>query len=266
VIRSRSSILRTAAAAMSVRLIVMQIALAALVFALVVLWLRLPDSSAVSVIATVLLGLIVLALASGGEMFLLLLLCARPRTISRVFKGALLIVAAFAVWLLWSWLITSLESGNGTLAGYLNSRVPASLRNFFSYAHIYRWLDWAGTIFQWIGAGTLAVVVYSLAASLRPRSAIRYALFSARYWVVLVVGGIMASELTGVLMHWTPGDALSLEMFSLIVRLAIVAVADTVIALFVLAVIAVCVQQSDALYETPAGGPDSSQPLTVEAP
>jgi hypothetical protein len=67
-------------------------------------------------------------------------------------------------------------------------------------------------------------------------------------------------------MNWTPGHSLGVEMFSLITRLIFVTIVDAAIALFVLAVIAACIRRSESSYETPPGGPDASQPLTVATP
>jgi len=41
---------------------------------------------------------------------------------------------------------------------------------------------------------------------------------------------------------------------------------DAVLVCLVLAILAACVRQSDALYATPAGTPDESQPRTVDNP
>jgi hypothetical protein len=264
--RPGSSIVRSAIAAMTVRLFLAQVGLAAAVFALTIVWLRLPDSSAFSVVATIVVGLLLLALASGGEIAIMLRLCNRPLTLGRILRGAIALLVCVVLWLLWSWIITSFESKGELLAGYLNSRFPASLRNTFSYAHLYQGMEWIASLLRWIGAGVLAAVVYSAAASTRPRSAARRILMSATYWAALVAGCLVASTLSSRLMDWTPGHSLSFEMLSLIFRLGLVTVVDTVIVLFVLAVISACIQRDDLPYETPGGGPESNQPLTAPVP
>jgi hypothetical protein len=264
--RPRSLTLRSALDLVRVRIVAMQIALAAVVFALAVVWLRLPDSSALDVIATVLLGLLLLAIASCGELAIMLRLCGRPAQRAAMLKGAPLVLAGVALWFAWAALIGHFQASDSLLAGYLNSRFPASLRNVFSYSHVTMSLEWTASAIKWIGTGVLAVVVYSAAASTHPASAIRCALRSATYWIALVVCGLAAPLLTGLLMNWTPGHGLRIETVSLILRLSTATVLDAVIAVFVLAVLAACMVQSDSTYATPAGGPDASQPRTTETP
>jgi hypothetical protein len=265
-IRPGFSTARNAFATMSLRLLLAQMGLAALVFALTVVWLRLSDSSALSMISTVLIGLVLLALASGGEVALMLRICARPLTPARLLKGAVAFLACVALWLLWSGLITTLESRESLLAGYLNSRFPASLRNIFSYAHLHQAMECIASLLRWIGAGILTAAAYSVAASERPRNAAGRVLRSVTYWVALMAGCFIASTFTERLMDWTPGHSLGVEMFSLLFRLVLVTVLDAVIVLFVLAVIAACIEHSDSLYKTPEGGPDDSHPLTAPTP
>jgi dipeptide/tripeptide permease len=264
--RSQPSVLRSAFATISVRLVAVQVALAAFIFMLTVVWLRLPDSNALSVLATIFIGLVLLTLASGGEVALMLWLCNRPRTPGRVLKGALFLLLGIAVWLAWSSLIDLLQSKDDLLSGYLNSRFPASLRNTFSYTHIDQGLEWTYSTLRWIGTGILAAAVYSASASPLPGRSTRRTLLSATYWLVLIAGSIVASILTDTLTQWTPGHGITVELLSLIVRMSLVVVGDAVIALFILAVIATCIQQSDSAYETPAGTPEDNQPLTAEAP
>jgi hypothetical protein len=266
VIRSRLSIVRSAFAAISVRLVVLQSALAILVFLIAVFWLRLSDANVFSIAATILIGLLLLALASGGEMALMLWLCNRPRTRATILKGAVILLVGVALWFAWDALADIFRPKYGLLAGYLNSRFPASLRHMFSYSHIYDVFDWIERILRWIGAGAIAVVVYSVAASVQPARAVRRTLLSPTYWIVLVFGALAASKITDLLTNWTPGHGLSIEMLSLILRLSIVLLLDAWITLFILAVTAACIQQVDTSYKTPEGGPDVNQPFTAEAP
>jgi hypothetical protein len=47
---------------------------------------------------------------------------------------------------------------------------------------------------------------------------------------------------------------------------AIAAVFDLLIVCWLLGILAVCVRRADPIYATPEGGPDESQPRTVETP
>ena len=103
------SVLRNAFSLLSIRLVLQQIGLAILVFALYALWLRIPDASAINVIGTVLLALIVLAVAGGGESALILRLADRPRTPARPLRGTLFLLAGVALWFAWSTLLDHLH-------------------------------------------------------------------------------------------------------------------------------------------------------------
>lgn len=264
--RTPSMILRNALAAMSVRLVAMQLALALLVFSLAVVWLRLPDSSALSVLATILLGLLLVAFATSGEVVIMVRLCGRAVTSGRLLKGGIFLLAGVALWFAWAALIGHFQEKDMALAGYLSSRLPESWRNIFSYWHIYQGLEWMSSAMVRMGAGVLAVFAYSATVSTHPASAIRCALRSTTYWVALLVGSFLAPFLTGLLMQWTPGHDLGIEMVSLILRLGAVTILDSLIVVFLLAVLAACILYSDSTYVTPAGGPERSQPRTDEIP
>jgi hypothetical protein len=262
----RSSILRSALASMSIRLVAMQLGLAVLVFALAVVWLRLPDASAVDLIGTVLLGLLVLALTGGCEAALVLRLCGRPLSRDRLLKGALLVVLAITLWLGWSAVIDHLSANDMMRAGYLNSRFPAHWRNTFSYLHLYRWLEGLWSTLAWLAACVLALFVVALTASAKPLRTALCALGSATFWLVLLLVGVGTPLLTSSLLGWTPGHGLRREAISVLLRLIAAAVADATFAMLLLAVLAACVQRADAVYATPVGTPEDNQPLTDEVP
>ncbi|WP_263359720.1 hypothetical protein [Acidicapsa ligni] len=261
-----TSPLRGALALLNVRFILQQIILALLVFGLSVLWLRIPDASAIDVIGSVLLALIVLAVAGIGESSLILRLSGQHHTLSKLLRGALLLFIGAALWLGWSVLLQHLHGDDYLRAGYLNSRFPHSLRNLFSFEHILLCFGWLWATLRWIMAGIIAVFVFTLTASIRPLRAIVRALSSLSYWSVLILGTASAIVITGLLLEWTPGQGLTIEMLSLVLRLSVAMILDATIACFLLAILAVCERQTDALYLTPAGTPDESHPRTEETP
>jgi hypothetical protein len=258
---------------MSVRLVLQQIGLALLVFLLYVLWLRVPDASALDVTGSALLALLAVAVAGVGESALLLRLAGRARTPERLLRGALLLLVGAVLWFGWSALLDHLrgsyDSNDVLWAGYLNSRFPHQLRNAFSYAHILLWLRWMWTILGWIGTGVIAIFVFAGTASARPLRAAGCALRSVTYWAALLAGTTAATAITGALVNWTPGHGLRVEMLSLVLRLAAAALVDAAVVCLLLAILAACVRRSDeagAPYSTPAGTPDLSQPRTVDNP
>jgi hypothetical protein len=251
---------------MSVRLMLEQIGLGLMVFALYTLWLRVPDASVLDVVGSLCLALIVIWVAGAGESALMLRLADRARTRGRLVRGALLISFGVVLWFGWSTLLDHMHGDDALRAGYLNSRFPHQLRHVFSFEHILLWLGWMLTGLEWIGAGVIAIFVFAAVASERPLRAIACAISSVTYWIVLVLGILGATVLTGLLVQWTPGHGLRVEMVSLLGRLGAAVLVDAAVVCLLLAILGACVRRSDALYSTPAGTPDESQPRTVEEP
>jgi len=267
------SVLRNALSVLSIRLVLKQIGLALLVFALYALWLRIPDASAIDVIGTSLLALIILAIAGGGESALFLHLTDRSRTPARLARGTLLLLTGALLWLGWLTLLSHLRGdynqSDNTLAGYLNSRFPHSLRYFFTYEHILRWIVWMWDLLGWIVAGVITAFVFALTTSARPLRAVAMLLRSVGYWAIVVLVSMGSNLLTGWLTQWTPGHGLRVEMVSLVLRLSAVLLVDAAAVCLLLATLAVFVRRNDApgiLYSTPAGTPDDSHPRTVDTP
>jgi hypothetical protein len=267
------SAIRAALALLSVRLVLQQIGLALVVFALSFAWLRIPDASALDVAASALLALLVLAIAGAGESTLILHLADHPRTLARLLRGTLLLLAAAVLWFGWSTLLGHLRGdynqNDNTLAGYLNSRFPQALRYFFTYDHILRWIGWAWNLLGWIVAGVIAAFVFAWTASLRPMRAVAMLLRSVGYWCVVVLVSVGTTLLTTSLMQWTPGHGLRVEMLSLLLRLGVTVVADAAALCLLLATLAACVRRADvnaAPYNASAGTPDESQPRTADNP
>jgi hypothetical protein len=267
---TRTSVLRSALPLVSARLVATQIGLAVLVFALSVLWLRVPDASLVDVVGTVLLGIFVLALAGGGEASLMLRLCGRPLTPWRLLRGGVLVLLGVGLWLGWSLLIGHLSANDWEWAGYLNSRAPHQWRNVFSYFHIHSFFEVAWSTLRWLGAGVLGALVFAATAAARPLRALRTIFRSLSYWLCLLAGVIATVQVTGFVMSWTPGHGLAVETFSLVLRLAGVVIFDALVVCLLLSVLAACVLRSDSFetggYETPAGTPEDSQPRTEPTP
>jgi hypothetical protein len=260
------SVPRRAAALMSIRLVLEQIGLALLAFLLYVMWLRMPDASVLEVIGSALLALIVLAVAGAGQSVLILRLADRPRTPSRLLRGALLLFAGVALWFAWSALLDRMSAADNLRAGYWNSRFPHQLRNFFSYEHILLWLGWMWTTLAWIGAGIIALVVFAASASAKPLRSIAVAARSVTFWAAVALCAVAATVGTSSLLDWTPGHGLRVELISLSLRLSLATLIDATLACFLLATLAACVQRADALYATPAGTPLESQPRTADNP
>jgi hypothetical protein len=260
------SVLRDAIGLLSVRLVLQQLGLALLVSLFSMAWLRIPDSSIFNVAGTVVLTLLIVALAGEGESWLVLRLSGKPTTLSRFVRGSVLLFAGIALWLAWCSVVAHLQANEGLWAGYLNSRFPHNLRNFFSYAHIVLWLDWLCTALIWLAAGKLVALFAILTASAHPLRTILYAWRRLTCWLAFLFVPLIAVFLSRAIMNWTPGKGLRIELLSLALRFSFTVLVDALAACFLLAVASACVRQSDALYETPEGTPDDSQPRTAESP
>jgi hypothetical protein len=258
--------LRSDFSLLSPRIVLQQIGLGLIVFLLSVAWLRIPDASILDVIGTILLALIILTVAGGGESWLILHLSGTIITPKRLLRGTLLVLAGVALWFLWTAFIDHLQTNDSLRAGYYNSRFPASMRNVFSYEHIYQWLEWMWTTLEWIGAGIIALFVFAATASIKPLRAMLCALRSITYWIVVVLGSIAAIIITNALVDWLPGHNLRVELVSLILRLSLATLVDATIICLMLAVLAACVREADTFYITPAGTPDTSHPRIADIP
>lgn len=257
---------RDALSLLSVRLVLAQLGLVAGAFLFFLLWLRLPDASTLEVAASGLLALLIVAAAGLGESRLILGLAGRSLTWGRLIRGALLLLVGVAIWFAWSAWLSHLSSHDALRAGYLNSKAPHQLRHLLTFEYILLWLGWMWSAIRWLGGGLLAAIIVPLVAGTRPLQAALIAVRSLSFWLTLFVGTLVATLSTGALMAWIPLHGLWPEMFSLGLRLIVATLFDGIIACWLLATLAVCVRRADAGYATPEGGPDESQPRTVETP
>jgi hypothetical protein len=259
---NRTSIFRSALGLLTMRGIAMQIGLGLLVFVLSVAWLRVPDASALEVVGSGLLGLIVLALAGGGQAVLLLRMCDRPRTRTRIAIGGVAILFGIALWLAWNALLYHVAEHDTLWAGYLNSRFPHGLRNLFSYPHIIELFTLLGKGLKWVGDGIILAIVVSLVASAHPARAFGGSLRSFAYWIVLVVDLFVLENATAWLANWTPGHGIAVESASLVARMIVLVLLDGLLVSLLFAVAAASVRR----YDTPVGTPEDNQPRTVANP
>ena len=257
---------RDALALLSVRLVLAQLGLVTGLFLFFVLWLRLPDASILEVAGSGLLALLIVAAAGLGESRLILGLAGRPLTLGRFVRGTLLLFLGVALWFAWSAWLVHVSTNDPMRAGYLNSKAPHQLRHLITFEHILLWLGWMWSAIKWLGAGLLASIIVPLVAGGHPIRAALVAVRSRSFWLTLFVGTIVATLITGALMAWMPLHGLWAEMFSLVLRLTVAVLFDGIIACWLLATLAVCVRRADAGDATLEGGPDDSQPRTVETP
>lgn len=261
----RASLFREALRLLRPLHVLAQIGLAIMVFLLSVLWLRLSDASALWLIITVLLGLVIFFIAGAGEAALLLSLARESRSTSKLLRGALLILALIALWFGWT-ILLSHHGDDNLRAGFINSKLPARLRYFFNYEHLLLFQRWFWDAIAWIGTGILAALLLPLILDSNPLRTASCALRSVSFWITLVLGALVASFLSGELLQWTPGNGLFVEAGSLVVRVALVALIDAFVVCLFLAIVAACFRRAQAQLVTPAGTPVESHPRTAFNP
>jgi hypothetical protein len=226
-----TAILRRARSLLRLRLLLQQLGLAAVVSILFVLWLHVPDSSVIEEALSLLMALVIAFVALGGESFLLLQTCPLSYTDGRkrIQIGALALLAAALLWFAWSALLEHWSASDSLLAGYLNSRVAAHYRNFFSYNHLYNWLEDAWLVLRWLATGLLLAATLALLLALRRGRAALRLMLSFTYWIVFALAAVVGSYLTHALLQWTPGHGLPVESISLVLRLGTVILVDLIL-------------------------------------
>ncbi len=240
-----------------------QIGLGAVLFVLLAGWLQIPDANAFEIAVSVLLALLMIVVAGAGESAIALRLLKRQLSAQRLLIGAGIIFAAAVLWYVFALGVDHLAAGDGLRAGYLNSKSPAGLRNIFSYEHIILWFGWFWVLLRWIVAGLLTAAVFTLVVCQKPLPCFRSVLRSAWYWVAVFLLALVAAVVTGALLQWTPGHGISIELFSVLLRLiAVIVVNAAAIALLLQAMAhAVLQAQLDGTAD-----PAISQPRTAGIP
>jgi hypothetical protein len=261
---SRLSLARRAFSLVRAPLLLRQLCLAAIVFVLSLLWLKIPDATILNLVSTALLGAAILATAGVGEAWIMLTLAQRPTTRKSLAKGAVIVLVTSVLCIGWSMLPGHLQDGDQIRAGYLNSRLPHSLRTLFSYEHILIAFHWMEHVLEWLGIGAIVTFAFALLAAPQPLRSTRQTLRSLTFWVLFLAASLGFLLITASLTEWTPGHGLRVELLSVALRLTTAILIDTCIVCYVLALLTVAVQKST--YATPAGAPVASQPRTDDMP
>lgn len=247
----------------TLEVILQQIALAALLTLLLVGWLHVPDANTFEVLASGIIALLTVGVAGAGESLIALRLTRRAVNVRHLLRGTGVLFVAALLWVLLSAAVYHLAVDNGLRAGYLNSRLPASLRNIFSFEHLVLWLGWLEDALLWIAAGLLAAGAFALITCSAPLGGLLAIFRSARYWLSLLLLALIGSALTGKLLYWTPGHGLGVEMLSLALRLLTVIILNAATVALLLRSMTWAVLPAQSLG---TGAPATSQPRTAENP
>ena len=198
-----------------------QVALAAVLFVLLLAWLHIPDANAFEVLASVVIAVLIAAVGGAGESATALRLVLRPVTLRRLLAGAGVVVVAALLWFAVAGGLDHLNAKTPLWAGYFNSRFPASLRNVFSYGHLVLWFTWAYNALRWIVGGLLAAAAFAVVTCDAPLRGLASILRSARFWLSLLLLALIGSVGIDALLSWTPGHGLMVEAASLALRMVL---------------------------------------------
>jgi len=240
-----------------------QIALAALLSLLLAGWLHIPDANAFEIASSVVLALLIVILAGAGESLIAFRLVKQSATTRRLLLGTGIFFAAALLWYAISHGIDRLSIKEGDWAGYLNSRFPASLRNLFSFEHLYLLLSWIINALRWLAGGLLSAAAFASLVCAKPLRKLLSIFRSLHYWLSLLLLAIVGSVVTDRLLSWTPGHGLRIEMLSLILRITTVIVLNAISIALLLQALAAAILP---LHSAGTDAPETIQPRTAEDP
>jgi len=189
-----------------------------------VAWTRLPDSYAWQVGLTLLVPLVLLAVALFLEAGTMRRLLHDEHRRVPLWLGVLtLLVWAAIVWAAWA-LLDWCNDQIPEWAGYLNSRTSAHLRaTLFTYDHIQSWLTFLVWVFRWI-ALPAKVIPWAMSSTqsgwrLPWRRIIRL-LFNWRWWLAVIIAALVAVEWPSHFFNGEPHGTVTHQVWSVVLKLA----------------------------------------------
>jgi len=187
-------------------------------------WTRLPDRYAWQVGLSLLVPLILLALALLLQAGTMRKLLDQEQGRAPLALGVLtLVVWAALVWLAWC-ALNCCDDQIPTWAGYLNSRASAHARaSLFTYDHIQHWLTLLEWILRWIVIPA-KVIPYATASAQwgwrLPWRSIFHTLLNWRWWLAVVIASLIGVALTGHFFSGLPHGTVSHQVWAVIFKLA----------------------------------------------
>lgn len=187
-------------------------------------WTRLPDKYAWQVILSLLLPLVLVALAQLLQAGTMRQLLNQEQRRVRFFLGALsLLVWAAIVWAAWV-ILNWCDDQIPIWAGYLNSRTSARTRaTILTYEHIQLWLAGLVWIFRWIilPAKVIPHAVASAQWGWRlPWSKLIRLMLNWRWWLAVVGAALLAVEWPSHFFTGEPAGTVSHQVWAVILKLA----------------------------------------------
>jgi hypothetical protein len=184
-------------------------------------WLQIPDSHSWQFALSMISGLFIVLAFLWLHAATFRRMCAVTAPVPLPVQ--VLVLAIFVtLWMALSRPITAGRDVEALLAGYANSKLSPHLRSFFSFARLVQWQDHLYDVAQFVFAGFLLPPAMEIVASRVRSVSFKRAVRVYRhwtYWVVVLICGFGATQLTASLFGWTPGKGILGESFSVVARL-----------------------------------------------
>lgn len=212
-----------------------------------VLWLQIPDSHVWQFLfaVTSACGLIALFLWFYCRVFER---AVKPEREGQWWLRWALLIVAIVLWRLLQMPIDKLMDHRELYAGYWTSRIPHSLRWLRTYEHLVLLQGWIYFSLRLVLTGLLLPIVIVAGAKGVGGSGRQIASVWSRwwYWAGALACGWITFAVSGKVLDWSPGEGLSTELVSLLLRLGFVFTLDIVLAYFVVQLVVVGLQRSGA--------------------
>ena len=209
-------------------------------------WLQIPDSHTWQFLLSMLFGALIVV----GFLWLhAVTFRGVRRTRSAVALPVQVLVLAVCL-TLWGVLSRSIGAGRDAealFAGYANSQLSPHLRSFFTFARLVHWQDHLydgaqllfAALFLPIAMEAVSFGVHIITFKRAARVYLRWS-----YWIVAVVSGIAAMQVTAALVGWTPGKGIVLESLSVLARVGAAYTFDIVLWCLVVALTAFYLEEA----------------------
>lgn len=216
-------------------------------------WLRVPDSHAWQFLFSVIFGLAIVAaflwLHATTFRRLRISVLPIPTTVQ-----LLILVCIIFFWMFLLQPISATRSFEPLLAGYVNSKLSAQMRTFFTFTRLVQWQECLLDLLEGLIAGLLlpaAMAAVATGKNTRTFRGLSCVYQRWQYWAAVFLCGFAAERLTSALVQWTPGKGLVGETISVVARLALAYTADILLWCFVLALTAVYLDRGESMEPNP---------------
>jgi hypothetical protein len=201
------------------------------VFALIAIWLQIPDSHVWQFAISILTGAVIV-IAFCWLQVAVFAKVNRGATRGQLWARMAGFAIVAAIWFLSERWISSGSNHLWLHAAYWNSRLSPGQRVIFTPARLVSWSTALITLLEWIMFGILLPLAIEASTTGPLRISIRRVRLpwsKALYWLAVIVACLVGMQLTGVLISWMPGKGISGQIASVAARLLFVYTADVLL-------------------------------------